>query len=113
MPTKLFESGDKWTGNSKGRPPDFRIPITKEIIKLHLQDTKDILQIVINKAKIDHKEWALKLYLTTVLPYFLVKPKTEMDITTDQTPEFVEKINNIPVERLLAIQQMIAKEMDT
>lgn len=111
MPGKLFKGGAEWTGNAKGRPPDFRVPITKDIIKLHLQDTQDILQIVIDEAK-QRKQWALKLYITTVLPYFLVRPKTEMDITTDSPHEVFDKIKNIPPERLIAIQQMIANEME-
>ncbi len=111
MPTKLYEAGARWTGNAKGRPPDFRIPFTKDIFKLYRQDTEDILQIVIDEAK-QRKQWALKLYVSSVLPYFLVKPKTEMDIMADSSSDFIDKIKNLPVERLVAIQQMIAKEME-
>ncbi len=113
----VFRAGkENWKesgGNYRGRPsiPDFRIDITKDIIKLHVKDTQDILKIVIEEAK-QHKQWALKLYISSVLPYILVKPKTEMDITSDSSSDFVDKIKNLPVERLIAIQQMIAKEME-
>lgn len=76
-----FKPGDAWNGNNKGRPlgsktSDIRHVLAKELARDIHEDTKEIVQLVIQEAKL-RKEWALKLYINGILPYCLGKPKSE------------------------------------
>jgi hypothetical protein len=107
---KGFGSGDDWNGNKSGRPksPDFRAKFTQELIESSFDDTKNIVGQVARFA-MDGEQWALKLYCSTVLPYMLIKPKTEMEVTGTNNNELVEMLKTIPTEKLIAFQNKVAE----
>jgi hypothetical protein len=78
---KGFGSGEDWNGYRGGRTkiPDFRSKFTQELLEANFEDAKHIVGSLVRYCK-DGEQWALKLYCSTVLPYMLIKPKTEVDI---------------------------------
>jgi len=78
-----FKSGDEWTGNRNGRPkgPDIRARFTKEIVSEHTETLAKVLRDLGELAKTQDR-WAVEKYVHYLLPYLLVKPKTEVDISS-------------------------------
>jgi hypothetical protein len=110
---KGFGSGDDWNGNKSGRPksPDFRAKFTQELLESSFDDTKHIVGQVARFA-MDGEQWALKLYCSTVLPYMLIKPKTEMEVTETNNNELVEKLKTMPSAKLVAIHKILSEEIE-
>lgn len=99
---KGFGSGEDWNGYRGGRKkvPDFRSKFTQELLEANFEDTKVIIGSLVAHCKIG-EQWALKLYCSTVLPYMLIKPKTEVDIGSSDNvlSDTAEIISNMPKEK--------------
>jgi hypothetical protein len=109
-----FIGGAGWTGNSKGRPlgkpnkdTEYRVQLTKQLVESNWNDSQEIVGIVAREAKIGN-QWALKLYCTTVLPYFLVKPKAEVDITQQGTNGMTEEFKALSAEQIELIGKIVS-----
>jgi len=112
-----YKSGSEWKGNNKGRPfgsktSDIRNTLARELATEIHGDTKEIIQLVIQEAKM-RKEWALKLYINGILPYLLGKPKAEEEEgQNDNKTLALNLATNLPAEILGQIRQLILKSQE-
>ena len=110
-PTR-FKPGVGWNGNKHGRPKgsgsDIRNAISKRLAENHMEDTKEILNLLISHAK-EGEQWALKLFINGILPYFLVKPKpvVEEEYEEMKHAETIDQLSKLSNDQLLAIQKII------
>ena len=111
-----FKGGNEWKGNAKGRPVgskgiDLRNSLTKQLaVDVH-GDTREIIYRIIEHAKNDDI-WALKLFVSSILPYFLSKPKSDVDDSdTASADRMIEKLTVIPSDTLAAIKKMLIDEI--
>lgn len=79
-----FQAGEAWSGNRNGRPkgPDVRSKFTKKIVESHSETLEQILHDLGEQAKTQDR-WAVEKYIHYLSPYLLVKPKSEVDISSN------------------------------
>lgn len=79
-----FQSGDKWAGNRNGRPKgtDVRAKLTKQIVESHTDTIAQVLYDLGEQAKTKDR-WAVEKYIHYLAPYLLIKPKSEVDISSN------------------------------
>ncbi|MGN6560734.1 MAG: hypothetical protein ACTHJ2_09445 [Candidatus Nitrosocosmicus sp.] len=108
-----FKKGDEWLksgGNPNGRPPDFRMEETKNFVKKNWGRVQSIVDRLCGHAEQD-KQWAIKMVISHVLPYFLGKPKSEIEITENKDMNgLVETFTNLSDDQANAIYDIVRKK---
>lgn len=105
-----FVKGEGWKasgGNANGRPADFRVKLTTNLVEDNWDDAQAIVKMLGTQAR-SGNQTSLKLYCTTVLPYFLVKAKVDIDITQNGTNELTEACKGLSAEQLESIGKIIS-----
>ena len=104
-----FKSGKDWKGNAKGAPKkEFRRDdFTDEIFTERKEDIRAVTDRLFFHAKTD-QPWAIKL----VFEYFLTRPKNRDDYGNDLHANIVDKLAEIPNDRLVEIQGILLAQMN-
>ncbi len=108
-----FMKGAAWKasgGNANGRPADFRVKLTAGLVEDNWDDAQAIVKMLGVQAR-SGNQTSLKLYCTTVLPYFLVKAKAELDITQQGTSELTEAFKFMLPENMELIKKIVIDDM--
>lgn len=105
-----FQAGEAWRGNKDGRPkgPDARAKFTKHIVESHSDTLAQVLKDLGEQAKTQDR-WAMDKYIHYLVPYMLVKPKTEVDIgSVDNTlSETIDIMTTLSPEKITEIGNII------
>lgn len=108
-----FQAGEAWRGNKDGRPkgPDARAKFTKHIVESHSDTLAQVLKDLGEQAKTQDR-WAMDKYIHYLVPYLLVKPKTEVDIGgVDNTlSETIDIMTTLSPEKITEIGKIIYGE---
>jgi len=108
-----FKSGADWKGNKDGRPknPDFRSKFTKELIEANFETTRIVFDNLGELAKSGDR-WGMEKYLTYMIPYSLLKPKAEMEVTETNNNALVDELKTVPNAKLVAIHKILSEEIE-
>lgn len=104
-----FQAGEAWRGNKDGRPkgPDARAKFTKHIVESHSDTLAQVLKDLGEQAKTQDR-WAMDKYIHYLVPYMLVKPKTEVDIgSVDTLSETIDIMTTLSPEKITEIGKII------
>lgn len=109
-----FKKGEEWIksgGNQHGRPlgkpPDFRMELTKDFVKKNWVRVQAIFDKLCDHAEQD-KQWAIKMIMAHALPYFLGRPKSEIEITENKDMNgLVETFTHLSDDQANAIYDIV------